>query len=153
MKEIFELIRERKFKALFYKPTDNTLLQFLRYLFAGGGATVADWSVLYILRSLLSVQLYVSVAIAFCFGLCINYVLSKLFVFNGVSKKAGRTAEISVYLVTGLIGLGFTEGLMFVFCDLLNIYYMPSKIVTTALVLAWNFGSKKFILYREREKK
>ena len=38
MKEIFELIRERKFKALFYKPTDNTLLQFLRYLFAGGGA-------------------------------------------------------------------------------------------------------------------
>ena len=49
MQEVKEIIRTRKFGRLFSGDTDNTLIQFFRYLFVGGLATVVDWGVSYIL--------------------------------------------------------------------------------------------------------
>lgn len=43
MKEFFELLKKGKLRAIFLDPTDNSFLQFFRYLFVGGIATVVDW--------------------------------------------------------------------------------------------------------------
>ena len=48
MKEIFRLIKKFDMKGLFIIPTNNALLQFFRYIFVGGVATIADWGVLFL---------------------------------------------------------------------------------------------------------
>jgi putative flippase GtrA len=59
-------------------------------------------------------------------------------------------AETACYLGISVIGLVLTELFMFMFTDLFGVYYIFSKVITTFIVLAWNFSARKFWLYRVR---
>ena len=48
-----------------------------------------------------------------------------------------------MHLVTGLIGLALTEGIVYLMDLIPGIHYMIAKIVATAVVFFWNYGSKK----------
>lgn len=150
MKEFFELLLSFNLKALFKDDTDNSYVQFFRYIFVGGIATVVDWSVLELFYAVFDLNLYVSTAFGFAFGLTANYLLSKFFAFKGTPTDKTVVGEMLVFLITGLIGLGLTEGIMWVMTSALGLHHLLSKAVATAIVLLWNFGSKKILLYRKR---
>ena len=152
MHELIRLIKQRKFKALFMEKNDDSFVQFFRYLFVGGLASVVDWTALWFFYDIVNIYKYVSIALAFACGLLVNYIFSSLFVFTDV-ETGSRTSQFTIYLTTGLIGLGWTELFMLLFDEVLGIHYMVSKIITTAIVLLWNFGSKKILLYRKRGNK
>lgn len=86
-------------------------------------------------------------AIAFVFGLIVNFVLSKIFVFQESSEKTGATGEFIAYGIIGVTGLGFTEGIMWILLKV-GIIYMIAKVVAAVLVLIWNFGARKVLLYK-----
>lgn len=151
MKELLRLIRHRKIKALFMAKTHNTFIQFFRYLFVGGIASVIDWGTLWLCYDIIGIQEYISIALAFLCGLFVNYILSIHFVFTGIAKGQNHSTKFSVYFTTGVIGLVLTELFMALFTKALSIHYMIAKIITTILVFGWNFGSKKIILYRKRD--
>ena len=48
------------------------------------------------------------------------------------------------------MGLGLNNLLLYLFTDKLNIHYMISKLLTTALVMVWNFGARKVILFNKK---
>lgn len=139
------------FKKIFIEKTDKLSLQFFRYFFVGGASTVVDWTALWLLHDKFSFNVYLATAISFGFGLITNYILSELFVFKGSPSHKSRFFGIIVYLATGLVGLLFTESIMYLLLSILNFNYMIAKIIATAVVFVWNFGSKKFILYRKRD--
>lgn len=152
MHELIRLIKQRKFKALFMEKNDDSFVQFFRYLFVGGLASVVDWTALWFFYDIVNIYKYISIALAFACGLLVNYIFSSLFVFTDV-ETGSRTSQFTIYLTTGLMGLGWTELFMLLFDEVLGIHYMVSKIITTAIVLLWNFGSKKILLYRKRGNK
>lgn len=43
--ELRQILKEKQFGKLFAGATENTLIQFFRYCFVGGAATVIDWGV------------------------------------------------------------------------------------------------------------
>lgn len=131
---------------LFKGKTDNTLLQLFRYTFVGGFAFVVDFGLLYLLTEFANCHYLTSAAIAFIAGLVVNYILSKLWVFNKSAYK-NRVAEFLIFALIGVIGLGFTELLMWLFTDIIGIYYIISKVLTTALVYFWNFFARKLIIF------
>ncbi|MBE6798446.1 MAG: GtrA family protein [Ruminococcaceae bacterium] len=149
MKELWMYFKHFDMHNLFRAPTHNPFIQFFRYIFVGGFATIADWAVFYILDSTHPEWMYFSTALAFLAGLGVNYVLSKHFVFP-LSSKYSKLTEFAVYIVTGLVGLGLTELIMFILASKLGVGHMMTKIIATATVFAWNFGSKKYLLYRKR---
>ena len=151
MHELIRLIKHRKIKALFMAKTHNTFIQFFRYLFVGGFASVVDWGALWLFYDILGIWEYLSIALAFLSGLFVNYILSNHFVFTGIAKDKKHTSKFPVYFVTGVIGLVFTELFMLLFDGVFGMHYMTAKIITTAVVFIWNFGSKKIILYRKRD--
>ena len=57
---------------------------------------------------------------------------------------------VAVFALIGLIGLGLTELLMWLFAGRAGLHYLPSKLLTTALVFIWNFAAKKLLLFRNR---
>ncbi|MBQ4563015.1 MAG: GtrA family protein [Lachnospiraceae bacterium] len=158
IKDIWNLVRRGKWRELFLTPTTNGGIQFFRYVFVGGIATVVDWGLLYVFEHLLRAMIpgdmmmtaskYIAAAIGFGGGLFVNYFLSRAFVFNAQSSRAkSRTAEFLGHALVGVIGLGLTELLIFL-GSLLSVHYMIAKVAATVIVFFWNYLARKFFVYR-----
>lgn len=127
---------------IFIEKTDNSLLQFIRYFFVGGVAAVVNIGMLFIFTDLCHIYYLISNIMSFSLGLIVNYILSKLLVFQD-KVSLSTSKEFIIYAIIGVVGLGIDTLLMSVFTDTFNIYYMLSKIISTLLVFIWNFGARK----------
>lgn len=147
MKELFDYIFKLDLKSLFITKTNNTFIQFFRYIFVGGVAFLADGGSLFLITTI-GVNYLISVIFAFVIGLAVNYGLSKLLVFENSSVNG--KIEFLVYGIIGVIGLGFTEIIMYVLTEIAGLYFMVSKVIATIIVLVWNFIARKITLYRKK---
>lgn len=136
---------------LFLNPTENTLVQLFRYVFVGGIAFVADFGCLFLLTEYAGLHYLVSATISFIVGLAVNYILSTLWVFKE-GKVKNRYVEFLFFALIGVIGLGLNALIMYVFTDLLSVYYLLSKIISTVLVFMWNFLARKYLLFNPEKK-
>ena len=134
------------FSSLMLTETDNVLLQFFRYCFVGGIATVVDWFCLYMTEKI-GLHYLLAAVIGFLAGLICNYILSKLIVFKGKKAKVGYKKEFLAYGLIGVMGLILTLLLMYIMTEWLEFYFMISKVIVTILVLFWNFFMRKYMLY------
>ncbi len=149
MKEFFDLLKRFDLKGIFITPTKNGFLQFFRYLFVGGIATIVDWGCLFLLTDFAHIHHLISAIIAFVAGLITNFFFSKLLVFQANEARVNAVMEFVSYAVIGVIGLGITELIMFLFTNCGNIHYMISKAIATVIVLVWNYLARKLIVYNK----
>jgi putative flippase GtrA len=82
-------------------------------------------------------------------GLAVNFLLSKALVFKGSESGNSNEVEFLLYAVIGVIGLGLTEMIMYLFTEKLSLYFMVSKVIAAVVVLIWNFAARKITLYRK----
>lgn len=143
MKELFDYIFKLDFKSLFITKSSNTFIQFFRYIFVGGVAFLADGGSLFLITTI-GVNYLISVIFAFVIGLAVNYGLSKQ------NSSVNGKIEFLVYGIIGVIGLGFTEIIMYVLTEIAGLYFMVSKVIATIIVLVWNFVARKITLYRKK---
>ena len=149
MKHFFELLKKMDLRGLFIEKNDDGFIQFFRYIFVGGASFIADSALLHIITEM-GLHYLISGVISFIFGLTVNYLLSKLLVFQNRTSGVERTKEIIVFSVVAVIGLGLTELLMWLFTEKLLWYYMISKAIAAIIVLFWNYYAKKLLLYRNK---
>ena len=155
MKELFSLIKKLDFKGLFYQKTDNIFIQFFRYCFVGGIATVVEGGALWLIQHFVFREadgffVFIAQAIAFVLGLIANFVLSKMFVFRESSDKTNTMGEFVAYGVIGVVGLGFKELMLWAFNKRLGWHYMLVWVFSTLIVLVWNYAARKLFLYRKK---
>ncbi|MDE6534854.1 MAG: GtrA family protein [Muribaculaceae bacterium] len=135
---------------LFRQNTDNLLIQLFRYTFVGGAAFIADYLTLYLLTEFCGVHYLVSASLAFLVGLILNYVISTRWVFNPdpqVKKSQEvKTIEFIGYALVGVIGLGLNALIIWLFTSKLGLYYMLSKLISTAIVFLWNFIGRRILM-------
>lgn len=117
----------------------------------GGLAFIVDFTTLFTLTSILNVYYLLSAALAFILGLIVNYTISIRWVFYS-SKKGSALFQFSIFLITGLIGLGLNEISMYFFTAIVHQRYLISKLLATIIVFFWNFFSRKQFLLIERRK-
>lgn len=122
-------------------------LSFLKYLLAGGMGFLIDFGILTFCYSLLEWHYLISASLGFIAGLIFVYVSSNMWVFDTRQMKNHRTIEFLIFLVIGLIGLLLTNVLMWALVDGLQLHALIAKLFTTGVVLLWNFGARKYILY------
>lgn len=135
---------------LFVAPTDNWFLQLFRYGFVGGMAFLVDYGTLFCLTNYAGVPYLWSAAVAFILGLVTNYLISISWVFRH-SGKMQIWQEFLFFAIIGVIGLGLNELIMYAGTDLLQLHYMISKLISTAIVFFWNFFARKFLLFNTKE--
>ncbi len=129
------------------RKTDNIFLQLFRYACVGGFAFIFDFGALVVFTELLHVYYLLSVVIAYILALAITYTLSISWIFSRRSVS-NKWLESGTFALITLIGLGVLTGSMWVFTEELGVYYLASKIVSTAFVFMWNFSVKKVILFK-----
>lgn len=131
------------FYKLFIEKTNDTKLQFFRYIFVGGFAAVINIGSLYFFTEVTHIYYLIANVLGFILGLLTNYILSKLLVFSD-ENKINKVTEFIIYAVIGIVGLGLDTGFVWLFTTI-GFYYMISKIISTALVFIWNFFARKLI--------
>lgn len=132
--------------------TTNTLIQLFRYLWVGGISFIVDYISLFIFTEYLHINYLISAAIAFVLGLTTNYKLSTIWVFNN-SRLDNKFTEFTIFSIIGIIGLGLNEIIIYICSEFLNLYYMISKLISTAVVFFWNFLGRKYILFTNNNTK
>lgn len=142
--------KESKIRSVFIEKTNNTYLQLFRYTFVGGFAFLVDFGTLYFLTEYLYFHYLISAGIGFVFGLTANYFLSVLWVFHSRTME-NRFMEFLLFSLIGFVGLGLTELFLWILTDILMIYYLLSKIITTLFVYFWNFFARKLILFNKQK--
>jgi putative flippase GtrA len=88
-----------------------------------------------------------SAPFAFLLGLIINYLLSIKWVFDkrNINKKS---VEFVIFALVGIVGLLLNQVFIWFFTEIINLYYMLSKIISSGIVFLWNFSLRKYLLFR-----
>ena len=123
-------------------------MEGFRFLKTGGLSVGGDYGILIGLTTGLSVNYLISSAISFTVSVIVNYYLCVLWVFDGADKSNDKKVVI-MFIGSSVIGLIFNQILMYLFVSILGIFYMVAKIITTAIVMVWNYVMKKMALVRK----
>lgn len=108
-------------------------------------ATLIDFASLFVLKSLLGVDVYIATTLAFALSLIFNYVASMKYVFVAKEGLTVRT-QILIFLGTSVIGLLINQAVMYVGIEWLNMYYMLAKFFATGLTMVFNFVARQTLL-------
>ncbi len=125
----------------------NLIKQIMRFGVVGVISFLVDYGILYVLTEKANIYYLLSAGISFTVSVVINYLLSMSWVFKS-NKKRGKKEEFIIFIVLSLGGLLLNQVMMYVFVDYMNVYYLLAKIVATAIVMIYNFTSRKLILER-----
>lgn len=123
----------------------NKLLnQILKFGLVGGTAFVIDYVLLYVYTEFLHIHYLISSIISFTVSVIFNYILSIKWVFD--VKKKQDVKDFVIFIILSVIGLGINSLIMYVMVEKFGVYYMLSKIVSTAVVMVYNFITRKIFV-------
>ncbi len=150
-------------KSVLSGRTDSGAVQFFRYIFVGGGATVVQYAVLFLLTELFDIDANISAFFGFLGGLTVNYLVSTVWVFDRKNSAIkSKAAEFGAFALIGVIGLLMTEGIIWLFDKPLaanavlpkfiptDKYYAIGQITATGTVFFWNFFARKYLLFNKK---
>lgn len=134
-------------------PRKSLLGQFLRYLITGGLAFVVDFSLFAFCLYVFDWHYLFANFVGLVAGLVLNYTMSILWVFTACHRtfEKRKIAEFTLFVLVGFAGVGINQLLMFLMVDGLGLNEMVSKMVAAVLVLVWNFGARKLMLFKKKK--
>ncbi len=128
------------------------IIKLIKQLFAFGIVGVLcfliDYGLMITLTDFAGINYIISCAISFVVSNIVNYILCMSFVFDSGKKKNKK--EFIVFAALSIVGLLLTELFMYAFVNGLNINYKISKVIVTAIVMCYNFISRKIVFERGR---
>ncbi len=139
--------KENIFTRLFVKKSSHSFIEFFRYFFVAVSALATDFMVLFVLTHFFHVHYLVSAVVSYLSGMVVNYFLSIVWVFR-TRRFNDRRKELFIFFTIGIIGLGVNEFLMWLFTDVLLLYYMISRIISAGVGYVWKYIARKLILFK-----
>ena len=124
--------------------------QITRFAVVGGSAFLIDYGIMILLTELCGINYLSSSAISFTVSVIYNYLLSVHWVFN-VTGNRSQKQDFVVFIILSIVGLGINQLIMWICVDKLGIFYMISKIGATAIVMVYNFITRKIFLENGKE--
>ena len=110
------------------------IAQLMKFGVVGVIAFIIDYGLLALLTEAFGVNYLVSATISFT----VSVVTHK----EGMSRRR----EFIIFVVLSVIGLGINNACMWAGVELLSVHYLITKIFATAVVMVWNFVTRKIFL-------
>lgn len=127
------------------KKTRALLIQIFKFVIVGFVATIIDWVFFYLFNKVLGIYYIISAILSFIISVTYNYLVSVKWVFV-VNKEKTKLKNFIVFVVFSVIGLLLTLGIMKIGVDYFKVTTMVMKMVSTLIVMVFNFVSRKMFL-------
>ena len=111
----------------------------------GGISFIIDYSIMVALTESIGLNYLMSASISFTVSVIFNYILSIKWIFSRTVNQ-DKVKEFGAFLFLSLIGLLINLGCMKLFVDYKGIDYRLAKVVATAIVMIYNFISRKIFI-------
>ena len=139
------------------------MAQIIKFGFVGGLCFLIDFAISTVIVAVLGNVLEHSTAaliggfFGFTISVIVNYLLSMKFVFTR-NEELGRKKEFIIFIVLSVIGLGINEIILWICSNIYSanpnleniisftVWFAMSKIFATAIVMVYNFISRKIFL-------
>jgi putative flippase GtrA len=112
-------------------------LKIISYVAVGGGVTLLNLAVLWLLTSVLGVHYLISTMISFLTLTPLAFWLQKLVTFR--TPRAAAGVEWPRYFATMGSSFAANLGLMYLFVSVLGIWYLAASVLVAVALLACNF--------------
>lgn len=122
--------------------------QILKFGVVGALAFLVDYGVLMLLSQVFGVDPVLAAGISFCISVIFNYLASMRFVFTHRDDMS-KTREFVLFIVLSVVGLIINEIIMWLGTRAFGssgLAVTAVKVVATAVVMVWNFVSRKLWL-------
>ena len=124
---------------------ERLIQQIAKFGVVGILATLLDYGLLFALTEWAGLYYLLSSMLSFSISTIFNYVASVRWVFE-VNQKYSKTRNFVLFVILSIIGLGLNALAMWLGVEFLHWHYMIVKIGATALVMVWNFITRKKVL-------
>lgn len=121
------------------------LAQLAKFGIVGVIATLIDFGVMNLLHYGANLDILVANTAGFVISLIFNYLASMKFVFEH-KEDMSRRREFAIFVVLSVIGLALNDGIVLAFNKGLALEANIAKIGATALVMMYNFATRKIFL-------
>ena len=122
--------------------------QIMKFGVVGVIAFIIDFGVMVFLTEVFGIDPVISATVSFIISVIFNYAASMRYVFSH-REGMSRTREFIIFAVLSAIGLGINDLLIWAGTDLASFDYRLVKIFATAVVMVWNFVTRKIFLEGE----
>ena len=119
--------------------------RIVRFLIAGGLATIVQYVLLIALVEGLQWSVIPASAMAYTISALVNYGINYFFTYKSEQNHAIALFRFGVVAVSGL---SLNSFFIYVFTRLLDWYYLWAQVVSTGLVLIWNFSLNSLWSFR-----
>ena len=126
------------------KNTQVLLIKVIKFIIVGGIATVISGFVFYLCDNYLKTSVLISNTIAFIVSVIYNFWASVKWVFD--VKEDDPKKQFIVFIVLSIIGLLINTAIVYVTIDILKWWSMICKVIATAIVMVFNFITRKIFL-------
>ena len=117
----------------------------MKFGVVGVVAFAIDYGLLAFLTEIVGINYLVSATISFTVSVVFNYVASMRYVFRH-REGMSRRREFVTFVILSVVGLVLNNACMWAGVELLGVYYLLVKIAATAVVMVWNFVTRKIFL-------
>ncbi len=120
--------------------------KIIKFLIVWVSSTIVDVVFLYIFVDILGFYLFVWVTLSFLLAVINWFTWNKLWTFKNKSIKYKR--QFTKFLFVSIWWFILTLSFMYIFTILLWIYYIISKLITSIIVVTWNFLWNKYWTFK-----
>lgn len=123
----------------------DLMIQIFKFIVVGGIATIIDWIIYFVLYHFIKMPPLVANIISFSVSVVYNYWASCKYVFK-VNKDKSKVRQFVEFIIFAIIGLGINELMIWGLNSKLGLNAMLVKILATAVVMVFNFVTRKKFL-------
>ncbi len=124
---------------------EKIIKQIFKFGIVGGICFLIDYIILFICTDIFNIYYLISSIISFTISTIFNYILSVKWVFN-VKRQNEKKKNFIIFVTFSVIGLILNQIIMWFGVEILSIYYMITKIISTIIVMVFNFITRKIFL-------
>lgn len=125
--------------------------QLIKFLFAGGLATLVNFSVLYFLVDICYLWYLLSSGLAFLFSFFVSFFLQKFWTFRD-NQRDVIYRQMSMYLFVAIFGLSSNLFFMYILVDVFYWWYMFAQFVISACLAICNYYIYNFFIFNQKDR-
>lgn len=123
---------------------ENLFIQIFKFAIVGGSAFLIDYGVFTLLSQVFQIHYLIASGLSFSISVIYNYILSIKWVFDVTKKQT--TKDFIVFIILSIGGLILNSIIMYIAVDLMHIHELIAKIIATAIVMVYNFITRKIFV-------